>query len=155
MSESPMEDDTTIFHSRLTSCASMSSSASTDSESSREYMCSASLLAVFTTGLGISVSAYYPTFELYPTQSEAPSRMSPPVGLLQPTVAHLRLVPTGAEQVIPNADPLYSPRCLNIFSSNNCTQIPKLRVACEAGPNGQRSMWAMCEQCGAINMVEL
>ncbi|KAI0743329.1 hypothetical protein C8Q80DRAFT_1220371 [Daedaleopsis nitida] len=36
----------------------------------------------------------------------------------------------------------------------NCTQIPKLRMACSAGPNGRRSMWAHCEECGAIEMVD-
>ncbi|TRM69745.1 hypothetical protein BD626DRAFT_563471 [Schizophyllum amplum] len=36
----------------------------------------------------------------------------------------------------------------------NCTQIPKLRVACAAGPNGRRAMWSHCEQCGNIWMVD-
>ncbi|KAF8626836.1 hypothetical protein AX15_004667 [Amanita polypyramis BW_CC] len=35
----------------------------------------------------------------------------------------------------------------------SCSQIPKLRVACAAGPGGQRTMWSFCEQCGAISMV--
>lgn len=35
-----------------------------------------------------------------------------------------------------------------------CSQIPKLRVACASGPNGQRTMWSFCEQCGAISMVD-
>ena len=39
-------------------------------------------------------------------------------------------------------------------SSGDCTQIPKLRVACASGVNGQRSMWTHCEQCGAISIVE-
>lgn len=38
--------------------------------------------------------------------------------------------------------------------SQNCSQIPKLRMACAAGLNGQRTMWAHCEQCGAIEMVD-
>ncbi|KAI0267079.1 hypothetical protein BC834DRAFT_822972, partial [Gloeopeniophorella convolvens] len=36
----------------------------------------------------------------------------------------------------------------------NCTQIPKLRVACASGTNGQRTMWSHCEQCGAIEMID-
>jgi len=36
----------------------------------------------------------------------------------------------------------------------NCTQIPKLRVACASSVNGHRTMWSHCEQCGAISMVE-
>ncbi|KAI0301068.1 hypothetical protein B0F90DRAFT_1810269 [Multifurca ochricompacta] len=36
----------------------------------------------------------------------------------------------------------------------NCTQIPKLRVACASSSHGQRSMWSHCEQCGAIEMID-
>lgn len=36
----------------------------------------------------------------------------------------------------------------------NCSQIPKLRIACAPGLHGQRTMWSFCEQCGAISMVE-
>lgn len=36
----------------------------------------------------------------------------------------------------------------------NCIQIPKLKIACATGVNGQRTMWSHCEQCGAISMVE-
>ncbi|CAL1708156.1 unnamed protein product [Somion occarium] len=35
-----------------------------------------------------------------------------------------------------------------------CSQIPKLRMACSSGLHGKRSMWAHCEQCGAIEMVD-
>ncbi|KAI4519185.1 hypothetical protein EV122DRAFT_274044 [Schizophyllum commune] len=34
-----------------------------------------------------------------------------------------------------------------------CTMIPKLRVACAAGPNGRRAMWSHCEECGHVWMV--
>ncbi|KAG2111290.1 uncharacterized protein F5147DRAFT_573724 [Suillus discolor] len=37
---------------------------------------------------------------------------------------------------------------------SHCSQIPKLRVACSAGPDGSRTMWSFCEQCGAISMVD-
>ncbi|KAI0287449.1 hypothetical protein BC826DRAFT_865209, partial [Russula brevipes] len=36
----------------------------------------------------------------------------------------------------------------------NCTQIPKLRVACASSSHGQRTMWSHCEQCGAIEMID-
>jgi len=36
---------------------------------------------------------------------------------------------------------------------NKCTTIPKLRIACSPGLNGQRTMWSYCEDCGAIAMV--
>ncbi|KAM6502401.1 hypothetical protein JOM56_002378 [Amanita muscaria] len=35
-----------------------------------------------------------------------------------------------------------------------CTQVPKLRIACASGPNGQRKMWSLCEQCGAVSIVD-
>jgi len=36
----------------------------------------------------------------------------------------------------------------------SCSQIPKLRMACAAGPDGRRTMWSSCEDCGAISMVD-
>ncbi|TFK54514.1 hypothetical protein OE88DRAFT_1724120 [Heliocybe sulcata] len=38
--------------------------------------------------------------------------------------------------------------------SPNCSQIPKLRIACATGLTGSRTMWSHCEQCGAIQMVD-
>ncbi|PIL33981.1 hypothetical protein GSI_03689 [Ganoderma sinense ZZ0214-1] len=50
---------------------------------------------------------------------------------------------------------LMQPRGNNFtHHGQNCTQIPKLRMACSAGPNGRRSMWAHCEECGAIEIVD-
>ncbi|KAF7362072.1 hypothetical protein MVEN_00552800 [Mycena venus] len=95
-----------------------------------------------------SGSPAYPTFDLYPlpffgadgnvdpnshnfahyaAQQQQPP--SPSVGLLQPSGA---------------------------FShhGSGCSQIPKLKVACASGLNGQRTMWSFCEQCGAISMVD-
>jgi hypothetical protein len=40
------------------------------------------------------------------------------------------------------------------FHHGNCTQIPKLRIACASGSHGQRTMWSHCEQCGAIEMID-
>ncbi|KIL68912.1 hypothetical protein M378DRAFT_158049 [Amanita muscaria Koide BX008] len=37
---------------------------------------------------------------------------------------------------------------------HGCTQVPKLRIACASGPNGQRKMWSLCEQCGAVSIVD-
>lgn len=36
----------------------------------------------------------------------------------------------------------------------NCTQIPKLKIACASSVNGHRTMWSHCENCGAISVVE-
>ncbi|RDB25326.1 hypothetical protein Hypma_008053 [Hypsizygus marmoreus] len=91
-------------------------------------------------------SPAYPSFDLYPMpffSSEGSvntnshnyahyathSPKTPPIGLLQPTSAF-------------------------VHHGTNCSQIPKLRIACAAGLNGQRTMWSFCEQCGAISMVE-
>ncbi|KAK7472876.1 hypothetical protein VKT23_000984 [Stygiomarasmius scandens] len=37
---------------------------------------------------------------------------------------------------------------------SRCSSIPKLRVACAPGLNGERTMWSFCEDCGAISMVQ-
>ncbi|KAF8983108.1 hypothetical protein BDQ17DRAFT_1350401 [Cyathus striatus] len=84
-------------------------------------------------------SPAYPIFDLYPIEnsvdadgqnySSHSTQFPPSIGLLQPTSS---------------------------FShhGSGCTQIPKLRVACATGVNGQRTMWSFCEQCGAISMVQ-
>lgn len=36
---------------------------------------------------------------------------------------------------------------------SSCSQIPKLRVASSARPDGSRTMWSFCADCGAISMV--
>jgi len=93
-----------------------------------------------------SSSPPYPTFDLYPlpffsadgtvnpnshnfAHYAAQQPPSPSVGLLQPSSS---------------------------FShhGSGCSQIPKLKVACASGLNGQRTMWSFCEQCGAISMVD-
>lgn len=75
-------------------------------------------------------SPLYPRFQLYrPVLDETALDSAKTVGLLQPASS---------------------------FShhGSSCSQIPKLRVACSAGPDGQRTMWSFCEQCGAISMVD-
>ncbi|KAF7375976.1 hypothetical protein MSAN_00012200 [Mycena sanguinolenta] len=93
-----------------------------------------------------SSSPAYPTFDLYPLPFFGPDGNvdpnshsfahyaaqqppSPPVGLLQPSGAFTH-------------------------HGSGCSQIPKLKVACASGLNGQRTMWSFCEQCGAISMVD-
>ncbi|KAJ6558547.1 hypothetical protein DFH09DRAFT_1163140 [Mycena vulgaris] len=88
----------------------------------------------------------YPTFDLYPlpffgadgtvnpnshnfAHYAAQQPPSPSVGLLQPSGAFTH-------------------------HGSGCSQIPKLKVACASGLNGQRTMWSFCEQCGAISMVD-
>ncbi|KAF8170228.1 hypothetical protein K438DRAFT_1854252 [Mycena galopus ATCC 62051] len=91
-------------------------------------------------------SSPYPTFDLYPlpffgndgtvdpnshsfAHYAAQQPPSPSVGLLQPSAAFTH-------------------------HGSGCSQIPKLKVACASGLNGQRTMWSFCEQCGAISMVD-
>ncbi|KAG9316674.1 hypothetical protein JVU11DRAFT_2734 [Chiua virens] len=55
----------------------------------------------------------------------------------------------------PILDPLESPKAVGLMQpasalshhGSNCSQIPKLRVACSAGLDGSRTMWSFCEQC--------
>ncbi|KAF9467281.1 hypothetical protein BDZ94DRAFT_1156143 [Collybia nuda] len=91
-------------------------------------------------------SPAYPTFDLYPLPFFSPS---------------------GAVDTNSHNYPHYAAQASNIPSvgllqpskgfthhGSSCSQIPKLRVACAPGLNGQRTMWSFCEQCGAISMVE-
>jgi len=62
----------------------------------------------------------------------------------------------------PALDPPESPKVVGLMQpastlshhGSQCSQIPKLRVACSAGLDGSRTMWSFCEQCGAISMVD-
>ncbi|KAF7315347.1 hypothetical protein MIND_00049300 [Mycena indigotica] len=60
------------------------------------------------------------------------------------------------DQHSPSASPvgLLQPSSSFAHHGTSCNQIPKLKVACAAGSNGQRTMWSFCEQCGAISMVD-
>ncbi|KAF8134630.1 hypothetical protein EV363DRAFT_1324148 [Boletus edulis] len=49
---------------------------------------------------------------------------------------------------------LIQPASTLTHHGSQCSQIPKLRVACSAGLDGSRTMWSFCEQCGAISMVD-
>ncbi|KAL4078331.1 hypothetical protein V8B97DRAFT_2003554 [Scleroderma yunnanense] len=84
---------------------------------------------------------------LYPRLSAQQPILDPDspkaVGLLQPVSSFSH---HGGFQQFP------SPYVFNL--SSDCSQIPKLRVACSAGPDGSRTMWSFCEQCGAISMVD-
>ncbi|KAF9793049.1 hypothetical protein BJ322DRAFT_98212 [Thelephora terrestris] len=70
-----------------------------------------------------------PMMDLYPEVNTDPAS-SPSIGLLQPN---------GSMTSLKHA---------------SCTQIPKLKMACSAGPHGQRTMFALCEQCGSIEMLD-
>ncbi|KAF8891727.1 hypothetical protein BD779DRAFT_143700 [Infundibulicybe gibba] len=88
-------------------------------------------------------SPAYPSFNIYPLPFFGDDGLvdpnshnfahyaaqTPPVGLIQPSSSFAH-------------------------HGSHCSQIPKLRVACASGINGQRTMWSFCEQCGAISMVD-
>ncbi|KAJ7078887.1 hypothetical protein B0H15DRAFT_859620 [Mycena belliarum] len=59
-----------------------------------------------------------------------------------------------AQQVPPSPVGLLQPSSAFTHHGSGCSQIPKLKVACAPGLNGQRTMWSFCEQCGAISMVD-
>lgn len=75
-----------------------------------------------------SASAEYPAFQLYPSPDVASDYAQQPIGLMQPVG----------------------------FTHNNgtCSMIPKLRISCESGLSGRRTMWSFCEECGAIALVQ-
>lgn len=146
------------FHTRLPSDASYASSSSGDSpripcEYRFAYWMSYPQTFPFSRR-----PAAYPYFDLYPAEDQAfnafdspVSEASKPVGLLQPK--NPSFTHHGYVSLVPRC---YLPSLTKIhvlLYRQSCSQIPKLRVACSPGLNGSRTMWAHCEQCGAIEMV--
>ncbi|PCH43894.1 hypothetical protein WOLCODRAFT_26277 [Wolfiporia cocos MD-104 SS10] len=85
-------------------------------------------------------SPTYPIFDLYPTDDQGY------IGSQNPFDAPMSEQPRSVGLLQPK-NPSFT------HHGESCSQIPKLRVACSPGLNGQRTMWAHCEQCGAIEMV--
>jgi len=113
-------------HSRLHSNASSMSSDASDSPSSE--------------------SPAYPTFDLYPLPFFSHD------GSVEPNSHNYSHF---SRQSSPNSQVgLLQPSSSFVHHGANCTQIPKLRMACASNGNGSRTMWSHCEQCGAISMVE-
>jgi hypothetical protein len=90
-------------------------------------------------------SPAYPSFDLYPLPFFSPEGS---VDTNSHTYSHY-----AAQSPAPMVG-LLQPSSSFTHHGMNCSQIPKLRVACASGINGQRTMWSFCEQCGAISMVE-
>jgi len=116
-------------HSRFNSNASNASSVSFSQSSSTQN--------------SPNSSPFYPDFVLYPSVDQD--------------------IATNAPNRFDNSPANYSPKQVGLMQprgtafthhGQNCSQIPKLRMACAAGLHGQRTMWAHCEQCGAIEMVD-
>lgn len=90
-------------------------------------------------------NSHYPTFDLYPLPFFTDS------GLVDPDSHNY----SRYSRQSPNPQiGLIQPANGFVHHGSNCTQIPKLKIACASGINGQRTMWSHCEQCGAISMVE-
>lgn len=92
-----------------------------------------------------TTSPLYPTFDLYP------QTLLTSTGTVVPNSYHDTHY--AAQNSSPNVG-LFQPSGSFSHHGTGCSQIPKLRIACSPGANGQRSMWSHCEQCGAISMVE-
>ncbi|KAJ7755721.1 hypothetical protein DFH07DRAFT_488365 [Mycena maculata] len=94
-----------------------------------------------------SSASPYPTFNLYPLPFFTPD------GTVDPNshnFAHYAAV----QQLPSTPVGLLQPSSAFSHHGSGCSQIPKLKVACASGVNGQRTMWSFCEQCGAISMVD-
>ncbi|KAF9451299.1 hypothetical protein P691DRAFT_808287 [Macrolepiota fuliginosa MF-IS2] len=113
------------FHMRLPSNASSASSNASNSP--------------------ISEPLSYPTFDTYPLPFFSND------GSIDP---NSHSYPHYATQSLDRHPGLLQPSTGFRHHGTGCSQIPKLRVACASGLNGQRTMWSFCEQCGAISMVE-
>ncbi|KAI0044347.1 hypothetical protein FA95DRAFT_1497229 [Auriscalpium vulgare] len=98
-----------------------------------------------TTSTG-STPASYPVFNLYPNPFFASTG-----GVDTDPYAFTRHTPPPSQKPVGLLDPKNSLLHHGLVA---CTQIPKLRMACQSGTNGQRSMWSHCEQCGAIEMID-
>ncbi|KII92493.1 hypothetical protein PLICRDRAFT_89080 [Plicaturopsis crispa FD-325 SS-3] len=91
-------------------------------------------------------SPVYPSFDLYPLtfKPEGASDSNP-----------LRYHDLSGPSTPPSPSVgLIQPSSNFSHHGTSCSQIPKLKVACAPGLNGQRTMWSFCEQCGSISMVE-
>ncbi|KAF9038376.1 hypothetical protein BDZ89DRAFT_1035669 [Hymenopellis radicata] len=88
-------------------------------------------------------SPCYPSFDLYPLPFFGASGS---VNTNSHNFAHY-----SAQASVASFNPGMT---LSITGSSNCSQIPKLKVACASSIGGQRTMWSFCEQCGAISMVD-
>ncbi|EPQ57177.1 hypothetical protein GLOTRDRAFT_37701 [Gloeophyllum trabeum ATCC 11539] len=126
----PMNDP--YRHIRLPSTASTASTASSGSESLQLLHSAAS----------------YPSFDLYPFPNMYGANQAE-----QYFQSNYMLSPETSAKM---ASLLQPRNTTDIFSASspNCSQIPKLRIACSTGLTGSRTMWSHCEQCGAIQMVE-
>lgn len=90
----------------------------------------------------------YPSFNIYPTPF-----FGGPGGTVDTDSHNYLRYATPPPQAPAKPVGLFEPR--NSFAHHgNCTQIPKLRIACSAGSHGQRTMWSHCEECGAIEMID-
>ncbi|KAF5370789.1 hypothetical protein D9758_002078 [Tetrapyrgos nigripes] len=87
------------------------------------------------------------------------SPTTPPLSLEVSPLPLVQEVPMESDsQYLASAQPspnvgLLQPHGGFVHHGSHCSSIPKLRVACAPGLNGQRTMWSFCEDCGAISMV--
>ncbi|KAI0062832.1 hypothetical protein BV25DRAFT_1824868 [Artomyces pyxidatus] len=95
---------------------------------------------------GNSSNFAYPSFNIYPNPFFGPDGL---VDTNSHTFSRYSTPPPTQKPV-----GLFEPQNASAHHKQNCTQIPRLRVACAPGLNGQRSMWTQCMECGAIEMLD-
>ncbi|KDQ57673.1 hypothetical protein JAAARDRAFT_35364 [Jaapia argillacea MUCL 33604] len=98
-------------------------------------------------GSPVTPDSAYPSFDLYPFPLAYGDMHTDP----QQSNYFLQS-PQQSQQAVAMMEPRNTVSMQHY--SPNCSQIPKLRVACSTGVSGRRSMWSYCEQCGAIQMVD-
>ncbi|KAF9071034.1 hypothetical protein BDP27DRAFT_1419324 [Rhodocollybia butyracea] len=91
-----------------------------------------------------SNSPVTPPSSLYPSVDPYPLSLIPDVSMSNVTES--------CQTSMPNVG-LLQPHPDFKHHGTNCSTIPKLRVACSPGLNGNRTMWAFCEDCGAISSI--
>jgi len=155
----------------------LNSGASTSSSSDYGDGTSLHTIVIVSTHCNVHIATAFPSFAIPPNpffgsdgsvdvDSHNFSRFSdspPPrrsVGLLEPknNFLHHGLVPSIVSDYTGRETVFFADACilllLDCVHRRNCTQIPKLRMACASNSHGQRSMWSHCEQCGAIEMMD-
>ncbi|KAF8518757.1 hypothetical protein JB92DRAFT_2901558 [Gautieria morchelliformis] len=100
-------------------------------------------------------STSIPAFDMYPFPSYEPSgvQMDGVTESFVHSPSESRTSSNASEGSKPCLG-LMQPKPSFVHNVSNCYQIPRLRVSCESGIGGQRTLWTQCDQCGAIDMID-
>ncbi|KAF8588712.1 hypothetical protein K439DRAFT_585252 [Ramaria rubella] len=102
-----------------------------------------------------SGSPSYPSFDLYPFPSYGSNDvdMNGVNQTYNNSTSESRTSSNASEENKARVG-LMQPKASFVHNVSNCFQIPRLRVACESGINGHRTLWSQCDNCGAIDMID-